>query len=59
MKKEEFKKMYETQTNKEIADKLGVSAHTVINYAKRFSLQLKGKGYFGNKNERTKIKFEV
>ena len=42
----EFEDLYYSNTDKEIADKLGFKCpHTVRNYAKKMGLKLKGKEY--------------
>lgn len=55
MKKEEFKKLYETMNNKQLAEKLGVTEQTIINTAKKLNLKMKGKG---NREKRSKIIIE-
>lgn len=52
MKKEEFKKLYNEKTNQELADYLGVSKQTIINYAKKLGIKQKGKG---NRQKKAKI----
>lgn len=42
--KEELQRMYDTMTNKEIADKLGVSTQTLITTLKKAGIKMKGKG---------------
>ncbi len=56
--KKNFKKIYYSNTNKEAAKKLGVCSRTIINYAKRLNVQMKGRGNFGENVTRTKIRIE-
>jgi len=49
IKKDIFKKDYYEKTNKQLVEKYGVSEMTIINYAKKFNLKLKGKGFWKRK----------
>ena len=51
--KKQLLEMYQKMTNKELAEKLGVSTVTLENTLKSLGVKLKGKG---NRQERKKIK---
>lgn len=48
--KEEFKKLYYERSNKELAERFGVTTRTIISYARKLGLRkLKGGSSTGNK----------
>lgn len=58
MNKKEFAKLYYQLTNKDLGKYLGVSAVTVQSYAKRFKLEMKGKGN-RTSSKRTKVNLDI
>ena len=51
--KEQLKEMYKTMSNKELAEKLGVTIPTLLATLKRCGIKLKGKG--NTKTKRNKL----
>jgi len=54
--KEEFEKKYILMTNVDLAKELKVSPQTIANYAKKFGIKAKGRGYHSSGKWKTKIK---
>ena len=59
MEKEKFEKLYYSMPNKEVGLLLGVNENTIISYARKFNLKMKGKGYYypNDKRRKTKVNF--